>query len=143
MTMQKYRRYAIPLIVIVLLAGYFSLGELATAYANETSSANNFNMDSYYIGRNTKRLFGLIIVGLTVFGALKGWRRAVVLGCFFTFLGFASYGLFSFGRLIASWLNSTDSRLIPIIAFFVGGMLYISLLHKLYKLMNEFLKKHL
>lgn len=143
MTIQKYRRYAVLLIVIVLLAGCFTLGELTTAYASETSFANSFNVDGYYIARNTKRLFALILVGLTVFGALKGWRRAVVLGCFLTFLGFASYGLFSYGRLIATWLNSTDVKIIPIVVFFAGGMIYIGLLHKLYNLMNAFLKRHL
>lgn len=143
MTIQKYRRFAIILIVIVLLTSYFSPGELATAYANETSSTNSMNVASYYIGRNTRRLFGLIFLGVVIFGALKGWRRGVVLGCFLTFLGFASFGLFTFGQMIASWLNTTDTKIIPVVAFFVGGMIYISLLHKLYKLMYAFLKKYL
>lgn len=143
MTIQKYRGYAILLIVIVLLAGCFSLGGLATAYANEAGSANSFSVDSYYIGRNTRKLLGLIIVGLAIFAGLKGWRRAVALGCFLTFLGFASIALFTFGRMIASWLNSGDTKLLPIVVFFAGGMLLIGVLHKLYKLMNAFLKKHL
>ena len=142
MTIQKYGRYVL-LIVVVLLAGYFSLGEVTMAYANEANSANTFNAASYYIGRNTRRLFGIIFMGVVIFGAVKGWRRGVVLGCFLTFLGFASIGLFTFGSMIASWLNTTDTKLIPIAAFFVGGMIYISLLHKLYKLMNAFLKEHL
>lgn len=143
MNMQNYRRYTILLIVIVLLASYFSLGELTVAYANETSSANNFNIDSYYIGRNTKRLFGLILVGIAIFGALKGWRRAIVLGSFLAFLGFASFSLFTYGSLISSWLNSTDIKIIPIVAFFVGGIIFISLLYKIYNLMYAFLKKYL
>lgn len=141
MNIRKYR--TILLMVLALVAGYFSLGELATAYANEISSANTFNADSYYIGRNTRRLFGLVFVGVVIFGAVKGWRRGVVLGCLLTFLGLASFGLFTYGRLMAAWLNSTDTKIIPIVVFFVGGMLYISLLHKLYKLMNALLKEHL
>lgn len=143
MTVQNYGRYAIILIVTVLLASYFSLGELTPAYANEINSANNFGIEGNYIEQNTKKLFGLIIVGLVVFGALKGWRRAIVLTCFLTFLGFASFELFAYGRLISAWLNSTDIKIIPIAAFFVGGILYISLLYKLYDLMCAFLKKHL
>lgn len=143
MTVQIYRRYAILLIAIVLIASCISLGELTIAYANEISSANAFDLDSYYIGRNTKKLFGLVLVGLAVFGGLKGWRRAVVLGCFLTFLGLASFGLFTYGRLISAWLNSTDIKIIPIVVFFVGGILGISLLHKVYNLMYAFLKKYL
>ena len=143
MTVRKLGRYAVLLIVVILAAGYFSCGEIATAYAQEISSINTFDVDSYYIGRNTRRLFGLIFVGVVIFGAVKGWRRGVVLGCFLTFLGLASFGLFTYGQMIASWLNSAESKLIPTVMFFAGGMLYISLLHKLYKMMNVFLKEHL
>lgn len=143
MALRKLERYAVLLSVIIFVAGYFSLGDMVIAYAQEISHTNIMNADSYYIGRNTRRLFGLIFMGVIIFGAVKGWRRGVVLGCFLTFLGFASYGMLAYGQLIASWLNSADSKLIPTIVFFVGGMIYISLLHNLYKMMNVFLKEHL
>lgn len=89
MTAKKLGRFAVLLIVIILVAGYFSWGEMATAYAQEIGSTSTFDIDSYYVGRNTRRLFGLIFIGVVIFGALKGWRRGVVLGCFLTFLGLA------------------------------------------------------
>lgn len=141
MTNPKHRRYVLLFSVVVLVASYFSLGELSTAHAQEISNAAD--MSIYYIGRNTRKLFGLILIALAIFGGIKGWRRAVVLGCFLTFLGLASIGLFVYGKLIAAWLTSADSKLIPTLVFFAGGMLYISILHKLYGIMNAFLKKHL
>ena len=112
MTIQKYRGYAILLIVIVLLAGCFSLGGLATAYANEAGSANSFSVDSYYIGRNTRKLFGLIIVGLAIFAGLKGWRRAVALGCF----------LMHFGVYVADLKNIVE--IILKLVFYATGIFY-------------------
>ena len=143
MIVRKHRRLIHFIIVLVLVVSYISLGELATAYAYETSFANIINVDSYYIEQNNRRLFGLILIGVVLFGAVKGWRRGVVLGCFLMFLGFASVVIFIHGKLIATWLNYADSKFIPAVVFFLGGILLINLLHKIYNLMYSLLKKYL
>lgn len=141
MFIQKYSRYVLCLMAIVLAAGYFSLGEPLTAYAQGLISADAFDLDSFYLARNNRRLLGLMLLAVTAFGIFKGWRRGVVLGCFLLFLGFASVGLFIYGKLIATWLSAADSKFIPAAVFFLGGILYINLLHKIHKLMYAFLKK--
>lgn len=143
MVMGKLGRYRPILIAIILVAGYFFLGDIGTAWAQEIGFAGAGSEEGYYVGRNTRRLFGFAIIGLAIFGAVKGWRQAVVLGSFLSFLGLASYGLFTFGRLISLWLNSVDSKLLPALVFIVVGMLLTCLLHKLYRMMNAFLKEHL
>ena len=141
MTIRKHRRYVTLFIAIILALSCFALGEI-TVYAQEIS-ATTLNLDSYYIGQNNRRLFGLILVGLIAFGAIKGWRRAVVLGSFLAFLAFASIVIFILGKLIAMWLNSSDSRFIPVVVFFIVGILIINRLHKLLNLIYDLLKKHL